>query len=109
MAYDGTGPLGRAAINTATGETTLVAAVADKKIKVLHYLIEAEADATIRFESGTGGTALTGQINIDISAGTTLKDSFEGGLFETAAGALLNLEQAGTVQLNGYLVYQLVE
>jgi hypothetical protein len=51
----------RAVINAASSDNTLVAAVTGKKIRVLAALFTlAGTTPTARFESGTGGTALTG-------------------------------------------------
>lgn len=103
--FTGSGPVKRAVIDTATGDTTLVAAVAGKKIRVISLVLSAAAEATIRFESGTGGDALTGQMIILAKTPLILPEA-DAGWFETAAATLLNLEQAATVALDGFLTYQ---
>ena len=62
----------RAKIDAASsGDNTLVAAVTGKKIRVLAAFFTMTGTAvTIRFESGAGGTALTGQMGP--TAGQTL-------------------------------------
>src|SRR5436853_343875 len=94
-----------AVINSAVGDSTLVAAqAAGVKIRVLQFSVTAAAAATITFQSGTGGTALTGAITL--ATGIQLvADAGPFGNFETAAATLLNLRQAGTVQLSGWLVW----
>jgi len=58
----------------------------------------------VRFEGGTGGTALTGVI--PLIANTGISSGFNPvGHFETAANALLNLELTGTGNVFGHLTY----
>ena len=92
-------------INTAAGDTTLVAAQgAGVKIRVLSFQIVAAAAAVASFQSATGGTNLTGPMSM--ATGVAIDGEPGGfGAFETAANALLNLHQTGTVQLSGYLIW----
>lgn len=97
-----------AAIATSSGDTTLVAAVTGKRIRLLALCLTVGTAANIRFESGTGGTALSGVI--ELLADTPLVLPFsESGWLETAAATLLNLEQSGVVAISGMLVYQEIE
>src|SRR5687768_9803 len=82
----------RAVIDHATsGDNTLVAAVTGKRIRVLDIVLISAGTMTVRFESGASGTALTGQMSV--AAGTGFAPGFSPvGHFETAAGALLNME-----------------
>ena len=93
------------AINTAAGDTTLVAAqAAGVKIRVLAFFMVSAAAAVATFQSGTGGTGLTGPMTM--ATGVSLGDDTSAfGLFETAAATLLNLHQAGVVQISGYLIW----
>lgn len=105
--YDNGAPLKRAVIDAASaGDNTLVAAVTGKKIRVLSLFIVNghTATQTVRFESGASGTALTGQMIFGANGGMTLGEN-EHGWFETAAGALLNLELAGATTVDGALTY----
>lgn len=87
------------------GDNTLVAAVTGKKIRVLGcFAIMTGTAVTIRFESGAGGTALTGQMTPTQGGGFVLPFS-PVGWFETAAGSLLNLELGGAQSVDGSLVY----
>ena len=98
----------RAVIHCNTnGNNTLVAAVSGKKIKVLSVLLVAASAVTARFESGAGGTALTGQMNLAASGDRfTLPPAPPGyHWFETVAGALLNLELSAGVYVDGCIVY----
>ena len=91
------------------GDNTLVAAVTDKKIRVLSAVLVASGGAnTVRFESGAAGTALTGLM--DIGDNGQLVMNLNGfGWLETAAGALLNLELSAATLVAGALVYEEVE
>lgn len=99
-----------AAISAAVlGDNTLVAAVAGKKIRVLALFMVASGGAnTTRFESGAGGTALSGLM--DLVADGQMNLAFNpAGWFETAAGALLNLELSAATAVGGMLAYVTVE
>lgn len=101
-------PVQYAVIDNATsGDNTVVAAVTGKKIRVVQLLLVAAGTVTVRWESGTGGTALTGQMSHVDAAGEVLPFS-PAGWFETAAGVLLNLELSGAVSVDGVLAYVLV-
>jgi hypothetical protein len=94
----------RAVIDHAvSGDNTIVAAVAGKSIVVTAVTLVSSGTVNVRFESGTGGTALTGQIQL--TAQTGFSDRSDDGLFETAPGALLNLELSAAVSVDGYLSY----
>ena len=102
----GTSALGEpqfAPISGATGDITLVAAqAAGIKIRVLGFMLVPAASAVIKFQSGTGGTDLTGAMTLTTPIwidGTAL------GLFETDDATLLNLHQTGVVQISGWLVW----
>lgn len=99
---------GAAIIDAATsGNNTLVAAVAGKKIRVMSAFMVASGTVTARFESGADGTALSGQINLIANTGFVLPWNPDG-WFETAAATLLNLELSGTVSVDGSLTYRLI-
>jgi len=95
----------RAIIDAATsGDNTLVAAVAAKKIRVLSAFLVAAGTVVVRFESGAGGTALTGQMNLVANTGFVLPYNPHG-WFETADNTLLNLELSAAISVDGALVY----
>jgi hypothetical protein len=96
-----------AVIDTASsGDNTVVAGVTGKKIRVTGlFLVNGHtATQTVRFESGAGGTALTGQMILGANGVLALPDN-PAGWFETAAGSLLNLELAGATTVDGTLMY----
>lgn len=96
----------RAVIDAATsGDNTIVAAVTGKKIRVLSYfLILTGTTISLRWESGAGGTALTGQMTLAQAGGMVLPHN-PLGWFETASGELLNLELSGAQSVDGGLTY----
>jgi len=94
-----------AIIDAATlGDNTLVASVASKKIRVLALFMIAAGTVNARFESGAGGTALSGQMNLVVNSGFTLPFN-PVGWFETAVTTLLNLELSAAISVDGALVY----
>lgn len=90
--------------HAASGNNTIVAAVAGKRIRVLSLLMFSAGSVTARFESGADGTALTGQMTLAASSMITL-DFSPAGHFETVAGDLLNLELSAAVSVDGVLTY----
>lgn len=94
-----------AAIDAATsGDNTLVAAVTSKKIRVLSLFLVAAGTVNVRFESGAGGTALTGQMNLVANTGFALPYN-PAGWFETASNTLLNMELSAAISCDGCLTY----
>lgn len=104
MAFSGSGTKYAVIDAAASGDNTLVAAVAAKKIRVLALYMKAAGAVVARLESAAGGTALTGQMNIAANGDVTLPFNPEG-WFETVAGELLNLELGGAVSVDGCLTY----
>jgi hypothetical protein len=100
------------AVFTLTATGTLVAAVADKKIRVLSLLMTIETltgDETYTFKTGAAGTALTGALGDASAAGAMLVVEYTFsplGHFETTSGVLLELSIAGTTpNAQGSFVY----
>jgi hypothetical protein len=86
----------------AAGNNTLVAAVAGKKIRVLSFLLVGAGTVAVAFQSGAGGTALTGAM--PLAASTVVQGAYNpSGLFETAAGVLLNLNLSAAIGVRGML------
>jgi hypothetical protein len=87
-----------------SGDNTVLAAVASKKIRVLALMLVASGTVNVRFESGAGGTALTGIMPLVANSGFVLPHN-PLGWFETASNTLLNLELGGAVSVDGCLTY----
>lgn len=95
----------RVAIDAATsGDNTLVAAVSGRRVRVLALFLVAAGTVNVRFESGAGGTALTGQMNLVANTGFVLPFN-PVGWFETGINTLLNLELSAAVSVDGALTY----
>lgn len=90
--------------NASSGDNEIVAAVTGKKIRVLSGFIESGGAVTVRFESGAGGTALTGQMSLAANQNMVLPYN-PLGWFETVAGAALNMELGGAVSVDGAIQY----
>jgi hypothetical protein len=89
----------------ASGANTLVAADATHKIRVVQFFLVAAGAVVATFQSGAGGTALTGPMSLITGVDVDASGPF--GLFETAVNTLLNLNLSGAVQVSGFLVYVL--
>ncbi len=103
----GVTPAFAAISGASSGDNTIVAANATKKIRVFALAIVAAGAVNVRFESAAGGTALTGVMSFAANGGYVLPYN-EAGWFETAVNELLNMELGGAVQVSGHLTYGLV-
>jgi hypothetical protein len=98
-----------APIATSATDTTIVPAVAGRKIRVVSLVLVASGGANnARLESGTGGTALSGVMNLAANGQLVLQRNISGWT-ETAVGALLNLELSAVTAVGGMIAYVLVE
>lgn len=88
-----------------SGNNTLVAAVASKKIRVLAYNFIGNGAVNAKFQSGAGGTDKTGLKYIAAAGGGICAPFNPVGWFETATNTLLNLNLSGAVAVGGELVY----
>jgi hypothetical protein len=89
---------------SASGNNTLVAAVSGKKIRMLSLLLVASGTVNVKFQSGAGGTDLTGLMNLVANTGFSLAYS-PIGHFETASNTLLNMSLSAAVAVGGVLTY----
>lgn len=90
---------------SSSGNNTLVAAVTGKKIRVLAYNLIGNGAVNIKFQSGAGGTDLTGLKYIAAAGGGLCAPFNPVGWFETASNTLLNLNLSGAIAVGGELVY----
>lgn len=91
---------------TNSGDKEIVAAVAGKKISVHAMCLGVSANGTIRFESGAGGTALTGIMDVKTAASPNWHLAYSNvPWFQTAAGAALSIEAVITGDVDGFIVY----
>lgn len=95
-----------AIINAASvGSNEVVAAVANKRIRVLGYLLTAAGTVQATWKSAS--TSISGPLCLANGSGVHPDDSGEG-LFETAVGEALNLSLDGVIRIGGHLVYRLI-
>lgn len=86
------------------GNNTIVAAVTGKIIRVYQVILMSDAALTVRFQSGAGGTDLTG--NMPLAANVGFSSGWcPVGHFETTEGVLLNLFTSAIGNVDGWLVY----
>ena len=94
-----------AVINTsASGDTTIVALVSSKVIRVLSYVIVADAAVAAKFTSGAAGTALTGAMSLSANGGIAAPFN-PVGHFQTGSGVALVLNLGAAVGARGHLTY----
>jgi hypothetical protein len=89
----------------ASGNNTLVAAqAAGVKIRVLGFALVPAGTVTTQFQSGAGGTNLTGAMSLGLGKPIWIEYA-PLGLFESAAATLLNLSLGGAIQVSGWLIW----
>ena len=95
------------AATAGTGDVTVVAAVAGKKIVVINFLYTCSAAQSTTFWSDdTSGTQLTGDMTV--FANGWVKGHYNpDGHFQTVAGEKLIIERGGSVAIGGWLNYYL--
>lgn len=90
---------------SASGATTLVAAVASKKIRVLSYVITANGAVNTKFVSHTTTATATGLTYIAAAGGGASVAYSPVGHFETEAGEALDINLSGAVAVGGHVTY----
>ena len=91
---------------SSSGNSTVIAAVAGYKIVVLSYVVTALTAVRVRFDSATGGTALTGQLCL--AANGVVNGAFNPrGHFETIVGEALCVNLSSAVSTTGHITYVL--
>lgn len=90
---------------SASGATTIVSAVASKKIRVLAWTLLVNGAVNVKWQSHVTPTDKTG-LHYFASAGTGISVPFSPvGHFETIAGEALDINLSGAVAVGGSLVY----
>lgn len=88
----------------ALGDSTVVAAVATKRIRVQDYTLVVAAAVAVKFKSGAA-TDLTGAMPFGANGGSS--PSTRRGSFQTARGEDLVINLGGAVSVGGHLSYTL--
>lgn len=96
-------------ISTGAGDTTVLAAVAGTRFRILHYYLISQFFQAVTFKSGS--TALTGALlNVTFSDTTPfispLHDQCPWGVFQTNKGEAFVITKGDTATLRGYITYQ---
>lgn len=86
------------------GNNTLIPAVSGRILRIYQILLVSSGTATATFQSGAGGTPITGPIPLAANTGFAT-DWNPYGHFQTAEGALLNLSLSAGVGVGGWLTY----
>lgn len=87
---------------SSSGANSIVAAVASKKIRVLNYVIVANAAVNAKWQSAS--TDKTGLSYLAANGGVS-SGYAPSGHFETAVNEALNLNLSGAVAVGGHLSY----
>lgn len=88
---------------SASGDTSVVALVASKKIKVVAAVVTGNGAVNIKWRSAT--TDITGLEYIAGAGGGSVLPFNPVGWFETAAGVALNINLSGAVGVGGFVRY----
>ena len=89
---------------SASGNNTILAAVTSKKIRVLAASFISNGTVNAKFQSGAGGTDLTGLYYLVVNSGAILPYN-PAGWFETASATLLNLNLSAAIAVGGSITY----
>lgn len=105
MALPSVGPLKFVAINNAaaSGDTTLVAAVAGKRYIVVNYAIVATGAVAVKFKDGT--TDITGAMALAANGGVSFASDPTSPAFTTSINSALIINAGGAVQVSGHIAY----
>lgn len=93
---------------SSSGNNTIVAAVPGKQIWVLKLVLMSNGTVNVKFQSGAGGTDITGLFYLVANTGFAMNQ--DGGImatpwFKTASGELLNLNLSDAIAVGGVLTY----
>ena len=96
---------------SSSGANTVVAAVANKRIRVQNYLLVGGGTVTATWKSDTtaisGGLPLVANSVVACSAGNSNPNGPDG-VLETAGGAALVLDLSGAVAVSGHIRYEVL-
>lgn len=91
-------------VASSSGATEVVAAVTLKKIRVLSYVVVADAAVNVKFQSHVTPTDKTGLMYCAAKGGVSSGFS-PVGHFETVAGEALDINLSGAVAVGGHVSY----
>lgn len=97
---------------TAAGNTTVVAAQAGQRVKVVGFYLSASVGAITKFTDGVGGASISGDLRIpaaglvSIWPGVLMGDPVFA-LFETSVGNALVMNLSALATVSGVLIYRM--
>ena len=96
-----------AIVASASGDNSVVAAVADKKINVLAYVLVAGGAVSVKWRRGT--TDLTGALPLAANGGLVVPAPGEDGecWFSTAKNEALQINLGAAIAVGGHVLYYL--
>lgn len=97
-------PLFAPIVASASGATTIIAAVTSKKIRVVALQVIANAAVNVKWQSHVTPTDLTGLAYLAANGGYVLPYN-PVGWFQTVAGEALDINLSGSVAVGGSLTY----
>lgn len=97
---------------SSSGSNTIVAAVVNKRIRVLSYVVIAAGDVTVTWQSASN--AISGPMALASNGGAApaAGQATPGGLigqFETNIGEALNLNLSAAIAVGGHLTYTVTD
>lgn len=99
---------------SSSGDNTIVAAVTNKRIVVVGYVLIATGTVTVKWYNGasSGSLNLSGGMQLTAQAGAVAplapqSEFGQGGWFQTSIGSALILNLSGATEIDGHLAYYL--
>ena len=89
---------------TGAGDNQAVTAVTNRKIRAVGYALVADAAEVIQFQDD-GGANLSGTMSLAANGGAVASAPVEVGLFQTANGQGLDVNNVGGADVDGHLAY----
>lgn len=101
----------RLSIDVAVADTELVAAIAGKKIRVHGYVLTNDAASAVKasFVSDGASDTTIASFNIYGAGGPIMAPYCDQGWFETLPSEALDLRQTTTDDMDGHLIYSVVD
>lgn len=90
---------------SSSGDNTLIAAVASRKLRIIAYAIVAAGTVTALFQDSAGSPNIFGGFDLVANSGVVFAGSLNGPAFDTIAGNGLELNLSGAIAVKGHLTY----
>lgn len=90
------------------GDNEVVAAVAEKRIRVIAYSLTADAAGTFKFQDTASSPVVFGEFDVAQNAIVVYAGGNDAPAFETSKGVGLEINAASSQDVTGHLTYQLI-